>query len=665
MPAPDAAPFPTVEFHAVLRRGVARQTWVSAGCAFVGSMLYELAKAWFAPPLGAWQPHAVTVVFNTVAATVAAHLVLAAQARLHRRLADERARRAALEGRQAALVEHARELTDAHRAAREREAQLRLVMQQLPAALWSVDADLRLTSAAGRGLSALGLPRAGAAGLHLREAFDVRRAGVTTLEAHLQALTGQSASLELRREGRIFEVQVEPLRDGGGAVTGALGLAVDITDRKRLEEQLTHQAFHDGLTGLANRALFLDRARHAVARAPRNGPATVLFLDLDNFKVVNDSLGHAEGDRLLQSVATRLVNLTRAGDTVARIGGDEFAVLLEQVADGPDAAIVADRILEALRTPIRLQGQEVSLRASIGIAHHRVGEDADELLRNADVAMHRAKGAGKGRHLAYEPAMRAAVVERLEIEADLRHAIDAGHLRLVYQPVVELGTGRVTCAEALLRWRHHVKGMVLPAAFIGVAEESGLIVEIGRWAVREACEQLRRWDADLDPGAVPAVAVNISGRQFEDGALVDDVAAALRETGVAPERLTLEITESVVMRRTDATIERLRALKALGVRLAIDDFGTGYSSLAYLQRFPIDILKIDKAFVDGVALGGTEVALARAIIGLGDALGLTTVAEGVERAEQRDALDTLGCRLAQGYLFARPLPAEEMVRMLR
>ena len=458
-----------------------------------------------------------------------------------------------------------------------------------------------------------------------------------------------------------------------------------------MEEQLAHQAFHDPLTGLANRLLFRDRVERALTRAslppslggtPVSGVLTiesaahapgdaptlqgrhlaVLFIDLDDFKTINDSLGHAEGDRLLEEVAARLLKATRGFDLVARLGGDEFGVLLEGMMRETDAQSVIDRIKSSLNRPIVLGDREVIVGASLGVAHARDATSADELLRNADVAMYQAKTAGKGRHAEFDHAMHAAAVARLELVADLRFAVDRDELRLMYQPVVELATGTVVGAEALVRWERPKHGLVPPLSFIPLAEETGLIVPIGRWVLREACQQLARWRASLPGGESLTMNVNVSGRQLDDPAFAADVRAVLAETKVPAHLITLEITESVLMQRAEGVLAALHALKAIGVSLAIDDFGTGYSSLGYLQRFPVDVLKIDRAFVDGVARGGSNAALARTIVALGDALGLRAVAEGVEQEVQQTALAALGCRLGQGYLFARPLLPADFVK---
>jgi diguanylate cyclase (GGDEF)-like protein/PAS domain S-box-containing protein len=564
-------------------------------------------------------------------------------------------------------------------ALREREARLQLVLGQLPAVLWTTDRALRFTSSVGTGLARIGLAPGEVVGRPLEDFLGAGDPDRTALVAHQGALAGRATAYEHEwTAGVTFASTVEPLRDGDGVVVGTVGLAVDVSERKRLEAQLAHQAFHDALTGLANRALFRDRVTHALARvtSAREGRAehvAVLYLDLDDFKAVNDTLGHGAGDRLLTAVAERLLRATRGFDTVARLGGDEFAVLLEGMATPADAEAVVARVGQALAAPLLLDGRAVRVRASVGLAHATGAEDAEALVRNADVAMYEAKGAGKGRHAVFAPTMHAALVARTALEADLRAAVDAlvaggaGHgFRLVYQPVVDLGTGRVRAFEALMRWEHPTRGAVAPTAFIAAAEEAGLVGALGRWALGQACGQLAAWLAEWDAGEAAGVCVNVnvSGRQLDDARLVDDVAAALATAGLAPERLTLEVTETAVMADAARALTVLRALRALGVTLAVDDFGTGYSSLAYLQRLPVDVLKIDKAFVDGVARGGPDAALARTVVALGEACGLRTVAEGVETEAQRAALAALGCAAAQGYLFARPLEPAAAGRLL-
>ena len=462
-----------------------------------------------------------------------------------------------------------------------------------------------------------------------------------------------------------FWLHVETLRTNllhDENVKGIVLNTRDVSERKAFEEQLAHQAFHDSVTGLANRALFKDRVEHALERQSRaDKPVSVLFMDLDDFKTINDSLGHAAGDRLLGEVGDRLKNCLRTADTAARLGGDEFAILLEDGGDGVEAAEVAGRILASLDGPFHLETKDVFVRASIGIASaehtQKIGpEGAEELLRNADVAMYMAKEAGKGRYQVFEPAMHDTALKRLELKADLQRAVDNEEFILHYQPVIELQSGAVEGFEALLRWNHPTRGMVPPLDFIPLAEETGLIVPIGRWVLQEATIQAKDLQ-DRYPTTPPlSMAVNLSARQLQRPELVGEVSDILVRTQLDPDSLVLEITESVMMEDMELSIQRLAELKKLGVRLAVDDFGTGYSSLNYIRRFPVDILKVDKSFVDGVNEGGEESALTAAIIELAGILKLRPVAEGIERADQLERLLDLKCDLGQGFYFAKPLP---------
>jgi diguanylate cyclase (GGDEF)-like protein/PAS domain S-box-containing protein len=445
----------------------------------------------------------------------------------------------------------------------------------------------------------------------------------------------------------------------------------DVSERKAFEQQLSHQAFHDSLTGLANRALFKDRVEHALERQGREGePVAVLFMDLDDFKTINDSLGHAAGDRLLAEVGERVKATVRQSDTAARLGGDEFAILIEDSGDVVEAAEVASRILAALEGPFHLEGKDVFVRASIGIASasHTSStgpEGAEELLRNADVAMYMAKEAGKARYQVFEPTMHDFALKRLELKADLQRALDNEEFVLHYQPIIELQTGRIDGLEALVRWNHPDRGMIPPFDFIPLAEETGLIVDIGTWVLREACRRAVDLQSRFAADPPLHMAVNLSARQLQRPEIVDDVAVTLTETGLNPDSLVLEITESVMMQDMDLSLQRLAELKELGVRLAVDDFGTGYSSLNYIRRFPVDILKVDKSFVDGVNEGGEESALTAAIIELASILRLRPVAEGIERADQLEKLLTLSCDLGQGFYFARPMAPEGIDEILR
>ncbi|MBV8979393.1 MAG: EAL domain-containing protein, partial [Acidimicrobiia bacterium] len=436
----------------------------------------------------------------------------------------------------------------------------------------------------------------------------------------------------------------------------------DVTERRKLEQELRHQAFHDPLTRLANRALFHDRTGHALERAARQGePVTVLFLDIDDFKMVNDSLGHLAGDMLLQAVSDRLASCIRPSDTAARFGGDEFAVLLE---DTPlaGACQVADRVLEVMREPFMVLEREMYVSASIGVAPAtRESTDPGELLRDADVAMYAAKSEGKACYSVYEPSMHAKVVQRVEVTADLQRAIERDELVVYYQPIVDLATEETLAVEALVRWRHPERGMVPPLEFIPVAEETGLIVPIGRWVLERACRDMAEW-RDRHPEQPLYAHVNVSVNQMHS--VLDDTRRSLSTTGADPTSVVLEITESVMVHDTDLVVATLRDLKALGVRISLDDFGTGYSSLSYLKRLPIDLLKIDKAFVQGIAGDAEESSLGRAVVHIAKTLDLETAAEGIETAEELAALKSLGCRFGQGFLFSKPLPFDELEALI-
>jgi diguanylate cyclase (GGDEF)-like protein len=441
------------------------------------------------------------------------------------------------------------------------------------------------------------------------------------------------------------------------------GEAAMALENARLYDEIRHQALHDGLTGLANRVLFRDRVEHAVARSRRSGSQiAVLFIDFDDFKILNDTHGHARGDEVLAMAARRVADALRPSDTAARQGGDEFAVLVEDVEGEADALAVATRLAEALRQPMPLGHAEVRIAASIGVAIGGPGEEtADDLLRNADVAMYAAKGSSRGGAEIFRPALRDGAAERAALAARLRGIEDRDELRLDYQPIVDLRTNQIDGVEALVRWQPPEGPILMPTEWIHLAEESGDIVPIGRWILREACRQARGWQIRLGRPEL-RVSVNLSARQFREHDIVATVRAILDETGLPPTTLMLEITESGLMRQTQATIARLDALRTLGIQLAIDDFGTGYSSLSYLERFPIDILKIDRTFVS--TAGNAVSPIARAIVDLGRTLGLEVIAEGIEHVEQARWLADIGCRFGQGYLYARPMGAAAIEALL-
>jgi len=472
-----------------------------------------------------------------------------------------------------------------------------------------------------------------------------------------------------RKDGTSFPVEYVStpiLQDS--EVVGSVVTFKDITERKALEEQLRHQAFHDPLTGLPNRALFMDRLEHALARANRRGSkVAVLFMDLDNFKITNDSLGHEIGDQLLIAVAERIKACLRLEDTAARLGGDEFTILVEEVHGVSDAARVAERIAESLQCPFALDQQEYFFTTSIGIAlSSPLQKPPADLLRHADLAMYQAKHKGKARYEVFEPSMGTGVLERLRLENELRRALERGEFKVYYQPVVMLEGGRIVGAEALVRWEHLTRGLLLPDAFLSVAEDSGLIVQIGEGVLREACSQMQAWQ-ERYPSVPPlTVSVNLSPKQFFRPELVAEI---LVESEIYPGSLQLEITEGTMMSNgVHSADHTLHNLKNLNVQLAVDDFGIGYSSLSYLKRFPVDFLKIDRSFIAGLGqyTDGTskDTEIVSAMIDLTHALGLKAVAEGVETSEQLACLRNLRCDLAQGNYFSEPLPSEALADIL-
>jgi diguanylate cyclase (GGDEF)-like protein/PAS domain S-box-containing protein len=491
---------------------------------------------------------------------------------------------------------------------------------------------------------------------------DTRTSAAETFRERVRAGTLQpyeeSEVLTGNGERRLIAWNNTLLRDFSGNVTGAAAIGSDITERRRMEQQLVHDALHDALTGLPNRVLFLDRLTTAIARHRRRGAQfAVLFLDLDRFKLVNDSLGHAFGDQLLIAVSRVLAGIVRPGDTVARLGGDEFTVLLEDITDLQDAVDIASRIREALTKPVVLGGHEVFVRTSVGIAGSELGHtNAEDMLRDADTAMYAAKASGDATHRVFDASMHTRAIRLLNLETSLRRAVDKQEFILHYQPIVDLSTMRVVGFEALLRWQHPERGLVMPGEFIRVAEDTRIILDIGRWAIDEVCRELESWDLPTDLRCT--VSVNLSGRHFSQPDLIDQVTTAVTKHKISPGRLKIEITESVIMENAESAILTLQKLKELGTSVSIDDFGTGYSSLSYLLRFPADTLKLDRAFVAGLGKGGRHVQIVGAIVSLARGLGMDVVAEGVETTEQHARLNILGCSLGQGYLFGRPLDSK-------
>jgi len=566
---------------------------------------------------------------------------------------------------------------EAELALRQSEEQTRLIIESASQAYIAIDAQGRIIDWNAQAESTFGWSRKEALGEPLEETImpiaqrAAHRAGLARYLATGDGrMVGKRVEVTaLHKDGHEFLAELTIWPVGSGDDIHFSALVHDITLRKELEMQLQHQAFHDSLTGLANRALFRDRVAHALARQARShGAVSVLFSDLDDFKTVNDSLGHDAGDQLLVAVAERLRAVMRPEDTTARFGGDEFAILLEET-DEAGTRRAGERILESLRSPFEFHGRQVVMRASIGAAvTSDSGTEPDDLLRQADLAMYTAKTSGKGRFAFYEPRMHEAAVTRMELKGDLEAAIANKDFELHYQPIIDLRTGHVTGVEALIRWRHAERGLVLPAEFIPIAEETGLIVPLGRWVIGEACRQLNAWTAEgrLSGPRLERLTmwVNLSARQLQEPEFVQTIADELKSSGVRPERLTLEITESGLMADLDQSTATLHRLRALGLRLAIDDFGTGYSSLSYLERLPVEVLKIDRSFTAAIGHGRDVPVLVRSIVKLGQTLHMEVLAEGIETAEQLNKLRAIDCRLGQGFYFSPALPAAEVIELL-
>jgi diguanylate cyclase (GGDEF)-like protein/PAS domain S-box-containing protein len=461
-----------------------------------------------------------------------------------------------------------------------------------------------------------------------------------------------------------------PLFDDRGSLVGMIGVSTDISERKTLEAELERRASHDPLTGLPNRPAFVDRLEQALQRTRRRknsrNKVGVLFMDLDGFKTINDSLGHEAGDRFLVTVAERLKNRLRPEDVLARFGGDEFAVLLEDVANVTEAIWVAQRIAEGLQEPLAVNSHQVSVSTSVGIAlgSANTNDDPEGMLRKADAAMYQAKEQGPGRYAVFDPAMQERAQERLELEAELRKALERGEFLLYYQPEVSLRDGTIVGFEALLRWQHPQRGLLKPQAFMPLAEETDLIVPIGRWVLEEACGQAKRWEEER-PCAPPAtIEVNLSSRQLVRRGLTRTIEEVLTRADIEAHRLALDLTETTLIKASEDNAQALDALKKMGIRLHLDDFGTGYSSLSYLKRFPVDRVNVDKSFVKGLGENATDTALVRMSVDLCHTMGVEVLAEGVETSEQAALLRDMGCDMGQGYYFAQPLLGEELAERL-
>ncbi len=523
--------------------------------------------------------------------------------------------------------------------------------------------------------SMTGWPREEAIGKPLAEVFQIID-GATRLPAQdpMEMAVAQNRTVGLavdcvliRRDA--FESAIEdsaaPIHDRAGRVIGAVIVFHDVSAARAMSQQMTHSAQHDVLTNLPNRMLLHDRISQSISLARRqHRPLAVLFLDLDRFKYINDSLGHAVGDQLLQSIAKRFLASVRNSDTVSRQGGDEFVILLSEISHPEDAATSARKILLSLNAPHSIEGHDLDIAGSIGISiYPGDGEDAETLIKNADTAMYHAKESGRNNFQFFKPEMNRQAVERQSLEGSLRHAVERGEFLLHYQPKINLFTGQITGAEALIRWQHPERGLVSPAQFVPIAEDCGLILPIGRWVLREACKQAREWQCAGLP--FKRVSVNVSATEFRAKTFLEDVGTTLRESGLEARYLDLELTEGVLMQNAKSTASVLQELKSMGVHLAVDDFGTGYSSLSYLRQFPIDVLKIDQSFVRQISDDPNDSAIVRAIIDMGKNLKKRVIAEGIETQEQLALLQSWHCAEGQGYLFSRPVPAAPFARLLQ
>jgi diguanylate cyclase (GGDEF)-like protein/PAS domain S-box-containing protein len=559
-----------------------------------------------------------------------------------------------------------RDVTDRVRfeeALRESEDRFRRIFEDGPVGMALISPDMRVAQVNGAMCRMLGYSESE---LKATSIVDVTHPDDVAADVEQARLLTEGAISSYKMEKRFVkkggeviwgELTATLIRDHNGEMVYGLGMVQDITARKRAEDTVRHLAFHDVLTGLPNRALLKDRLGMALAQAQRQaGTVAVMFLDLDRFKLINDTLGHSVGDDLLRNVGAQLQKLLREGDTVARVGGDEFTLILPNMTDTKDVIKAAQRILRSLSEPRMLAGRDVRITASLGIAiYPEDGRDAETLLRNADTAMYRAKERGKDTFEMYTSSMNQDGFQRLVLENSLRHALERREFIVYYQPQVEIASMKVVGLEALARWEHPERGIISPDEFIHIAEETGQIIPLGAQVLRMACDQSRRWqDAGL---AALRIAVNLSARQFQQRDLVDSIAVTLADTGMPPERLQLEITEHVAMQDAEFTAATLKRLRQMGVQIAIDDFGTGYSSLSYLKAFPINTVKIDRSFIRDITVDASDAAITHAIIAMAHSLNLKVTAEGVETPEQLAFLREAGCDEFQGYIFSKPLPA--------
>jgi diguanylate cyclase (GGDEF)-like protein len=549
------------------------------------------------------------------------------------------------------------------RAGRDQQLLLDTVINNMSQGVLMFDAQARLVFCNRRYIEMYGLsPAVVTPGCALRDLL-AHRAAVGTLtestEDYLADLlediaTGKTSSGTAKAaDGRVFSIVRNPITGGGWIATHE-----DITDRQRAEERIVHMARHDALTDLPNRMMLRERLDHELKRVKRGECLAVLCLDLDHFKSVNDTLGHPIGDELLKVVAERLRRCTREPDTIARLGGDEFAIIMTGMERPTDAVALAKRIRESITKPYHLDGHQIVADISIGISLAPIdASEPDQLLKNADMALYGAKGDGRGTYRFFEPEMDAKMKARRELDMDLRNALVNAEFELYYQPLVNLQNNEITAFEALLRWNHPVRGLISPAEFIPVAEETGLIIPLGEWVLRKACQETARWPEHIK------VAVNLSPSQLKSRNLTQLVMSALAESGMAANRLQLEITETVLMHNTFATLATLHQLRKLGVQIAMDDFGTGYSSLSYLRSFPFDKIKIDRSFIQDLSNGAEPLAIVHAVAGLARSLNMISTAEGVETQQQLDQLQSVGCTEMQGYLFSHARPAADIVRL--